>query len=131
VGRHPGWRSIEKKVSDELAPVWGDDAEVIVIAPELEVWAFVASDHLATALRWPDKSGPLREWLARRDAWPAERAKPPDPKAALADCARQGHVRINPQWFGEFAGSPVGLSKCIDRAFLKLGAALRRWFPAG
>lgn len=130
-GGTPGWQAIEESVSRELKQEWGDDAEIVVIAPELEVWAFVQSEHIERALRWPEKNGPLRAWLEARDAWPASSAEPPDPKSALEKCAAQGRVRITPRWFEDFAGGSVGLTRCTDRSFQRLVAALRRWFPAG
>jgi hypothetical protein len=109
-GGSPGWRAIEDKVSSELEAEWGDQAEVIVVAPELEVWAFVQSDHLQRALAWPQRNGALRQWLERRGAWPADCPKPPSPKEALQQCARQGKVRITPRWFEEYAGGSVSLT---------------------
>ena len=124
----PGWQAIEAKLSQELAQEWGDQAEVVAIAPETEVWAFIQSEHLPKSLRWPEENGRLQTWLEERGAWPSGHAKPPDPKNALALLSREGGVRITPRWFEGLAGS-VGLTKCTDRAFLKFVATLRRWFP--
>jgi hypothetical protein len=129
-GGTPGREAIERKMTEELLKDgWDADAAVVVLSPELEIWAFVQSDHLARSLRWPELNGPIRDWLGARGEWPDGMPKPPCPKEALHKCARQGAVRITPHWFEDFAGGQVGLTSCTDRSFLRFRDVLRRWFP--
>lgn len=55
--------------------------------------------------------------------------KPVEPKEAWREVLRRGGRKPSAKIFGELAEG-VSLSKCQDRAFRKLVAVLRSWFPS-
>lgn len=105
---------------------WEDRAAVVVVEPELEVWAFSARlTHLEQALGWDP--GTLRAAL-RAEGWWGDEAKPDDPKGALQWAARQRRTTLNPRWFERLAAQ-VSTQGCTDEAFRAFTDAVTRWFP--
>lgn len=128
----PGVDRIYGELSRRLRESW-NQYEVIVLDPELEAWVWQDNPRLADALDCPRD---FREILARSGHWPRDRAKPPDPKAALEylrkryrDPRRDGH-RVDPgkALFKRLAAR-VSVRGCVDPAFLRLRDTLRDWFP--
>jgi hypothetical protein len=107
----------------------GDWARAVVIDPELEVWVFSDSPHVARSLGWPGGMIGLREALAAQDLWRAEQAKPRDPKTAVEWALRRARKPRSSALFRDLA-LHVGLSHCQDRAFLRLRRLLVDWFAA-
>ena len=69
--------------SEQLGCEWlGNRAEVIVLEPELEIWAFVPSPQLERCLCW-SQSTRLRDWFEKQGMWPQGHPKPARPKEAL------------------------------------------------
>lgn len=106
-------------------------ARVIVIAPELEVWAWGSWTNLATVLG--SRESALREVVARRGFSISDLGKPTEPKAALGAVVgnrqRSGRQRRrSPRLFGQLAAS-APLNGCRDPAFRELRRTLRTWFP--
>ncbi|MGC8794699.1 MAG: methylation-associated defense system protein MAD4 [Bryobacteraceae bacterium] len=106
---------------------WPGRTEVVVLAPELEVWAWTDSPHVARSLGWTDRTPPLREWLADRGYWPPEETKPAQPKAALEAALREVRKPRSSAIYGDLARS-VSLKGHTEPAFLRLIHALQRWF---
>lgn len=72
--------TLERQVEDHLAASgWADRAAAIVIDPELEIWVWSDSPHIATALGWAS-DGPGAQWtrpaLIRLHAGRRERVFP-------------------------------------------------------
>lgn len=84
---------------------WTTRAEAIVLAPELEVWAWSGSPHVARCLGWEDRKPPLRDWLAKRGFWQADAPKPHPPKAAFEAALREVHKPRSSAIYGELARS--------------------------
>ena len=121
-------REIEEGVESELRRNgWGCRARVVVIDPELEVWAWTPSRGLANELGWGPRFAVLREWLSENGHWPAEAAKPPDPKRAM-EAAMQ--ARRRPKSASTFLrlAEVLRFRDCSDDAFQKLHAVLVEWF---
>ena len=102
-------------------------ARAVVIDPELEVWIFSDSPHVETALGWRHDMGSLRAVLARQGLWPADRAKPQDPKAAFEWVLRKARKPRSSSIYRELSRS-VSLERCSDRSFLRLKGLLLGWF---
>lgn len=124
---------IQDAVSADLAANgWQDRSAVIVIDPELEIWLWSDSPHVATALGWGANQPGLRRFLASRANWPEDLPKPPDPKRAAEVAIGGARVRRRPRrsaaWFGAIA-EKVSVSHCRDEAFVEMRGTLRRWFP--
>jgi len=123
-------RELEASVTEQLQRSgWEGRAEVVVLDPELEVWAWSDSPRVDECFGWPSRTGPLREWLQAQGVWEPGSQKPRDPKAAVELTLRA--VRGGPPAavLVRLARS-VALSRCVDRAFQRLCSVLQRWFPA-
>lgn len=108
---------------------WADRAEVVVLAPELEVWVWSDSPHVAECLGWAGRQPSLREWLAATGHWPADQAKPAHPKRALEAALREVHKPRSSSIYLDLA-SKVGLRNRSEPAFLRFQQTLQKWFPA-
>jgi hypothetical protein len=124
----PSAAQIVDKVEFELGKTWGDRGRCIAIDPELEVWLWSDSPHVAAALGW-DNMIDLRTWLASKGLWPDGIPKPLDPKAAYLAAIREKRVPRSNATFTEIA-SKISFSRCQDGAFRRLTAILSEWFSA-
>lgn len=104
-------------------------AAVIVIDPELEIWVWSESPHVAGALGWGNDHSGLKSFLFERGLWRAGQAKPHRPKEAMREACRRKRVALESPIFADLA-SNVGLRGCTDSAFKKFRNCLRRWFPS-
>lgn len=107
----------------------GEWADVVVLEPELEIWAWTDSPHLRRLLNWEGNYESLREWLHSCGLWKNSDAKPADPKAALEAVLRRTKLPRSSSFFRELAGS-ISFKRCLDPSFLRFQSILRRWFPA-
>ncbi len=108
---------------------WRDRAEAIVLAPELEVWVWSDSPHVATCLGWAQRQPSLREWLAATGQWPADQAKPDNPKRAMEAALREARKPRSSAIYLDLA-SKVSLRGYTEPAYLRCTQALQRWFAA-
>jgi hypothetical protein len=122
----PGTLAVEVKARLEDVG-WPGRAEVVVLAPELEVWAWTDSPHVARSLGWTDETPALRAWLAEHGHWQPDEAKPRQPKAAFEAALRQVRKPRSSAIYGDLARS-VSLKGHTEPAFLRLTQALQRWF---
>ena len=120
-------RQLEAALETRLAPVWGDRAKAIAIQPEVEVWAWSRSPHVATQLGW-DSPDEFRSYLEMQGYWPETAAKPPEPKHALEAAARKQRTVVSSAVFGEIL-KRVSLAQCTDPSFVALRDWLRLRFP--
>ena len=106
---------------------WAGRAEAIVIAPELEVWVWTHSPHVAACLGWGAARPALRDWLQQQGHWPGECAKPPHPKEAMAAVLHEVRKPRSSAIYLALA-EKVSLVGHQEPAFLRLAQALQRWF---
>lgn len=106
---------------------WPARAEVVVIAPELEAWAWTDSPQVAHGLGWTAGTPALRAWLVEHGYWQRDEAKPRLPKAAFEAALRQVRKPRSSAIYGDLARS-VSLTGHTEPAFLRLTQALQRWF---
>lgn len=106
---------------------WPDRAEVVIVAPELEAWAWTDSPHVARSLGWTAGTPALRAWLVEHGYWQRDAAKPRQPKAALEAALHQVRKPRSSAIYGDLARS-VSLQGHTEPAFLRLTQALQRWF---
>jgi hypothetical protein len=119
---------LEAEIETMLANHWRDRAAAIVIDPELEVWVWADSPHVAQAIRWPGGMPALRTWLQCKGFVPESGAKPTKPKDAYEKALKFTKTRKSSSIFQELAAK-VTLDRCIDPAFVKLKSTLQCWFP--
>jgi len=117
---------IEKKVEDNLIKSgWGDRCSVIAIDPELEIWVWSESPHVATALGW--KMGKLNSWLKKNNFILSNETKPRDPKEAMESALAKKRIPRSSSIYAEIAQN-VSLKFCTDSSFLKFKKTLQQWF---
>jgi len=105
-------------------------ARAVVIDPELEVWLFSDSPHVASTLGWKDSAKKLRGTLETQGLWLPDQAKPNDPKTAVEWLLRRIRKPRSSSIYRELARR-VSLGRCRDRSFLRLRSLLQGWFGAG
>jgi hypothetical protein len=119
---------LERQAEAELvAKGWPDRAAVIVLDPELEIWVWSDSPHVDAQIGWSGQPG-LRDWLRGAGFLQAGQVKPARPKEALEAALRKSRKARSATLFRALA-EKVSLSRCTDRAFLKLKSTLQTWFP--
>ena len=118
---------LEDAVEKSLAAEWGPRGRCVVIDPELEVWVWSDSPHVAMSLGW-EGMPELKQWLGSKGLWNAADPKPADPKEAYLAAIKAKRVQKSNANFRALA-EKVSLSRCQDRSFQRLGDILRGWFP--
>lgn len=119
---------LEREVEGRLNQSgWGDRASVIVPDPELEIWVWSDSPHVATILGWAGRHPDLMTWLISKRMFDPQRPKPDRPKEAMELVLREVRKSRSSAIFLQLAGS-VSLDRCVDPAFLKLKEKLKLWF---
>lgn len=106
---------------------WGDRAAVIVIDPELDIWVWSDSPHVDTELGWAERTPSLRTWLHEQGFVSQGALKPARPKEALEAALRLVRMPRSSAIYQALAAK-VGLSRCVDAAFLNLKTVLQHWF---
>ena len=120
---------LARDVEDRLAANgWRERAAVVILVPELEVWVWSNSPHVAACLGWGGASAPLRAWLEGKGLWQSGTPKPADPKAALDAALRHVGKPRSSSLYQELA-SKVSLQGHTEPAFIALRTNLQRWFP--
>lgn len=101
-------------------------AGVVVIHPELEVWVWSDSPHVATVLGW-DNMTELKTWLFDHGWWSKEDPKPTAPKEAYEKAMRVVGTSRTAATFKKLAEN-VSFTRCTDPSFLRLKSYLQTWF---
>ena len=105
---------------------WQNRSEVIVFDPELEVWAWVRSPHLANRTGWPDTDS-LRSFLADQRFWELEQSKPERPKEAFEALLREKRIKRSSSIYKNIARE-ANFQNCVDPSFRKFERTLHNWF---
>ncbi len=117
---------IETKIEERLVRHgWArDHVAAIVLDPELEIWVWSPSPHVARII------GIEQEQLAMLlEREPTNEAhKPTRPKEVLERALRKSKRPFSARIFQELA-ERVSLRTCQDRAFGKFSSTLQQWFP--
>jgi len=107
---------------------WKGRCGVVVLDPELEVWVWSDSPHVAETLGWRTRTPSLTQWLKGERLWHAGAPKPHAPKEALQAVLRLTQLPRSASRYKQLAEA-VSLERCRDGAFLKLKTVLQTWFP--
>ena len=132
-GASKGPEDLEDKMEEGLERSgWQRDRTcVVAIYPELEIWAWNGSNETASCIKWPSYARMKQAIQSRcEELWPQGHPKPLRPKEAFELALRLKSIPLSASIYREIAGS-TGLSRCEDRAFVKLIEFLRRSFPSG
>ncbi|MEW8957709.1 hypothetical protein MHOCP_21740 [Moorella humiferrea] len=121
-------KQLEKQLEERLSQSgWGNRAAAIVISPELEIWVWSNSPHVDRIIGWTSGETDLRSWLVREGFPQDHKGKPKQPKEAFERALRQTGKPRSSSLYYQLATS-VSLESCINPAFIKLKATLRKWF---
>ncbi len=125
---HKGREQLEIEVESKLADSgWAGRSKVVVVDPELEIWVWSNSPHVAEILGWKEQHAALPRWLCERQLWRGGEIKPRVPKAAMEVVLRHAGLPRSASRYRQLA-EKVSLERCQDAAFLKLKQTLREWF---
>ena len=116
---------MESDLEQRLQAAGWADAVVVVLDPELEVWVWSRSPHVAAALGLSPEE--LTLVLAQFAQNP--QGKPERPKEAMLAALRQSKLPHSSRIFQELA-EKVSL-RPSERAFDRLRTTLQRWFEHG
>jgi hypothetical protein len=105
---------------------WTNRAEVIVLDPELEIWAWVNSPHLATHTGWADLPS-LRNFVRNHRLWKDNTPKPARPKEAFEALLREKRIQRSSAIYKKIA-TDASFRDCGDPAFTKFKHVLAKWF---
>jgi len=125
----------ELKTSDEIAieikskfdiTDWQNRVEIIVINPELEIWAWVDSPHLTSNLGWSTFSS-LQKFVQQQGFWRHDSFKPDRPKEAIETALREKKVPRSSAIYKKIA-EEVSFKNCQEESFMKFKSILKLWF---
>ncbi|MBC8181403.1 hypothetical protein H8E88_09785 [candidate division KSB1 bacterium] len=105
---------------------WQNRAGVIVFNPELEIWAWVNSPHLATNLGWESYSS-LVAFVQQQGFWEQGLTKPTRPKEAIEAALRKKRIQRSSAIYQKIAAL-VSFRNCQENSFLKFKNMLMAWF---
>jgi len=108
---------------------WAGRAEVIVLDPELEIWAWANSPYLATHTGWTDLNS-LINFVREQGVWENNTPKPKRPKEAFEALLKEKRVQRSSAIYKKIAFD-AGFGDCTDSAFLKFKTVLKKWFKPG
>lgn len=117
---HHTREQLESLVQEQLrANSWqGDRAEVLVLDPELEIWAWSRSAHVAQTMKIGASAQDAANWLVEQGFCPLREIKPARPKEALDVALRKSGSPWSPRIHRDLA-SKISFAHCADPAFLK------------
>lgn len=119
---------LEAEIRQQLSRVgWGNEADVVVISPELEIWLWGTEPHLSQVIGW--SGGPALNWLVQQNFALGQHGKPTRPKEALESVLRRAGRPHSASIYSQVA-SRCSLRNCHDSAFNRFQRRLQDWFPA-
>lgn len=119
---------LEKEVEKKLAAAgWNGRSRVVVLDPELEIWVWSDSPHVANILGWKSTNPLMQKWLIEKKYLHEGDAKPHAPKEAMQAVLRLARLPRSASRYQQLA-EKVSLERCSDAAFMKLKATLQGWF---
>lgn len=114
---------LNRKLADASLDNW---ARAIVIAPELEVWVWSDSPHVAEVLGWSSLSD-LRSRLRQNGLRDNRKPKPQDRKTAMERALEHVRQPRSSVIYRRLA-KRVSVRRCKDPAFVCLQKTLLEWF---
>ena len=109
---------------------WCGRGRAIVVSPELEVWVWSDSPHVADVVGWNNRKLPLRCWLTEQGWLKAGEFKPRRPKEAFQAALYEAGKPRSASLYRQLA-ERVSLAHCSDMSFREFRNVLREWFPKG
>ncbi len=105
---------------------WQSKIEVIVFDPELEIWAWVQSPHLAENMGWENLKA-LKSFISDQGLWRLSNPKPKRPKEAIEVALKEKRIPRSSAIYKKIAET-VNFDGCQESSFLKFKQILQNWF---
>jgi hypothetical protein len=102
-------------------------ATAIVVAPELEIWAWNDVSSLGEVLGWRGGTRAVRHYLEERGLWRGTDPKPRVPKDALEALLRERRIRRSSAIYRRLAAA-AQFEPCTDPAFRQFREVVQHWF---
>lgn len=106
---------------------WENRAVAVVFDPELEIWVWSESPHVASVLGWNGQDAQLRLHLEQQGFLAEGAAKPHRPKEAVEEALKVKGLPRSSARYRDLA-EKVSYRRCTDPAFLKFKQILQTWF---
>jgi hypothetical protein len=127
-GRVDSREALETEVEAKLAKVgWQERCAVIVFEPELEIWVWSRSPHVAEVLGWTNQPILLQNWLVQQNLLSEGEHKPHRPKETMEAVLRKVRKPRSASIYLQLA-QRVSLQGHTEPAFSKLRETMQRWF---
>jgi len=120
-------QELEELVEANLFRSGWQEAAAIVLEPELEIWVWSDSPHVAEILGWKNKQPDLKTWLIKKGFLPEGELKPSKPKESLEVVLKQVRKPRSSMLYRRLA-EKVSFGRCTDEAFNKFKSTLQNWF---
>jgi hypothetical protein len=98
-----------------------------VLEPELEIWVWSDSPHVAEILGWKNKQTDLKTWLIKKGFLQEGELKPSKPKESMEAVLKEVRKPRSSMLYRRLA-EKVSFGRCSDEAFKKLKSTLQNWF---
>ncbi len=118
---------LEQKVEAKLFRAGWQQAAAIVLEPELEIWVWSDSPHVAEILGWKNKQPDLNRWLKNKGFLRENEIKPTKPKESMEAALRQVRKPRSSVLYRRLA-EKISFGRCTDDAFNKFKTTLQNWF---
>lgn len=127
-GRNDDREVLETEVEEKLAKVgWQERNAVIVFEPELEIWVWSRSRHVAEILGWINQPISLHAWLVQQNFLTEVEHKPQRPKETMEAVLRKIKKPRSASIYLQLA-QRVSLHGHTEPAFSKFRTTMQRWF---
>ncbi len=118
-------QQLEQQVEANLFRSGWQQAAAIVLNPELEIWVWSDSPHVAELLGW--KQPELNRWLKTKGFLREGEIKPERPKESMEAALKKVRKPRSSILYRRLA-EKVSFGRCTDEAFNKFKTTLQNWF---
>jgi hypothetical protein len=120
-------QQLEQIVENNLFHTGWQQAAAVVLDPELEIWVWNDSSHVAEILGWKNKQPDLNNWLIKKGFLQEGEIKPLKPKESMEVALKQVRKPRSSILYRQLA-EKVSFRRCTDDAFYKFKTTLQNWF---
>jgi hypothetical protein len=104
-----------------------DREAAVVLEPELEIWVWSDSPHVAEILGWKNRQTDLNRWLREKGFLHEGEIKPDRPKESMEAALKRVRKPRSSVLYQRLA-EKISFGRCTDEAFNKFKTTLQNWF---
>jgi hypothetical protein len=120
-------QQLEERVEIELYRSGWQQAAAVVLEPELEIWVWSDSPHVAEILGWKNRQTDLNRWLREKGFLHEGEIKPDRPKESMEAALKRVRKPRSSVLYQRLA-EKISFGRCTDEAFNKFKTTLQNWF---